>query len=243
MPDQVTSPTGYVTVNDLKVFDADYEGIFETNTVEAALTRAYGVVNGYLSQRVTVPISPDSNGEYDALVKNWQSLLALYYLYNSSAPDKAAEFFEEVTNEAETGIKDEWLASKWSLDEQITSPEIGIQQAVKSTEANGSGALFVNTQDKYYSNVRQTITVQIVTGGASGTATFKARSNMYTSWGSTYTTSTDWQTILDEVQGYWPDADESTAYQAGDEWTIKVIPEFEVPQNSKKITTIGLRRA
>ena len=243
MAPQVIDTTSYIDASYLRMLDGNDYLRFPPADVTEALKSAFGEVNSVLVQKVNIPLKLDRNGDYDERVKKWQALITLSNLYMKSAPDVSDYYISRVRNDAGTGLEDKFLDEKWLLDEQISSTEIGIQQAVPDSGNRGTGHCYAYTRGDYNGDRRVRYTIEITTAGASGTAVFKYKCNMDTSYTTSKTTSTDLTSIGNwGVQIYFPDADTSEAYNVGDIWTIDCIPEFEKP-SGPSVRSVPLQRA
>lgn len=90
----------YATLDDLierageteirQIADRDRDGAIDADVVEAALTDADNLVNGYVAAKYTVPLVsvPD-------LVRTWSVSIARYILHRNGAPDHVQQDYKD----------------------------------------------------------------------------------------------------------------------------------------------------
>jgi len=222
----------YSADSDMKLFDDTYTD-FASADRDQARNRAYSIVNSVLINKVTVPLKRNSSDDYDGFVKSMESLYALHYLYAGQYREKSEAFRDDADR-----IRDDFLENKLVLEEQMTSPEIGVQQAVKDDSNSGSGNVYVDQRSAYTDTRRRVYTITITTGGAVGTAVYSYQSDLDTSATTGQTTSNNYTSIGYGIRFYFS-GNEAGSFSAGDVWTITAIPETE-QQAGRKMRSVPL---
>lgn len=77
--------------------DRNRDGTADTDVVNAALTDADNLINGYLRARYSLPLATTP-----ALVKTWATSIARYFLHRNGAPD----YVEKDYKDAIVALKD-----------------------------------------------------------------------------------------------------------------------------------------
>ncbi len=81
----------------LQVADRDGDDVADTPVIEAALTHADNIVNGYLATRFTIPLTATP-----PIVVTWAVAIARYHLHRDGAPDYVVRDY----NNAVAALKD-----------------------------------------------------------------------------------------------------------------------------------------
>lgn len=81
----------------MQIADRNRDGFADQPVIDAALTDADNLVNGYLATRYGVPLAA-----VPELVRTWSVSIARYVLHRNGAPDHVAQDYKDAVN----GLKD-----------------------------------------------------------------------------------------------------------------------------------------
>jgi len=81
----------------LQIADRDRDQIADVEVVEAALTNAANLIDGYVGTRYATPLSPVPD-----LARTWSVSIARYFLYANNRPQEVVDDYKD----AISGLKD-----------------------------------------------------------------------------------------------------------------------------------------